>query len=307
MDKSVKFIIGSTALSQYLDIERVPFDVDVLCSEDYIVSKHGNTEASFRKRHDIGQLHFEYDIVSDNSPYLSDKLLYIYCQSVINKLKAVLIWNELYYIAPLEVLKVLKLSCVEHLNKGKHTRDLELLKGIEISDTLTQILQIREKEVKIRVLYQKDKFFNHYQISRDLPHDFLHTLVSQTPIYEKVLIDSVTPSEELFNALSQEEKVNIVREEVMVLVVERVLVPRLKKKPLLAYYTVVELCDVNSAPVTFWFDRFAGNLKDHPTWLSQWAKDNQQIIKFDLQPWWKNTMDKVSMIICDLLVEKGCT
>lgn len=63
-------------------------------------------------------------------------------------------------------------------------------------------------------------FFNNALTS---PHDFYHTLINENPIYKKVLKDGaeVDVCENKFNLLSFEDKLDLVREEVMVMAYER--------------------------------------------------------------------------------------
>lgn len=64
-------------------------------------------------------------------------------------------------------------------------------------------------------------FFNNALKKYD--HDYLHTLISPEPMYKKVLRDGeeVAISEEKYNKLSHEEKLELVREEIYVMAYER--------------------------------------------------------------------------------------
>ncbi len=67
-----------------------------------------------------------------------------------------------------------------------------------------------------------EDFFDN-NLSCEYNHDWLHTLLAETPTYTKVLADGceVEVSEEKFNKLSFEDKEALVREEVMVMAFER--------------------------------------------------------------------------------------
>ena len=66
------------------------------------------------------------------------------------------------------------------------------------------------------------EFFNN-AVKCPYNHDFLHTLIKETPTYTKILKDGeeVDVSEEKFNQLSYEEKKSLVQEEIMVMAYER--------------------------------------------------------------------------------------
>lgn len=67
-----------------------------------------------------------------------------------------------------------------------------------------------------------EDFFNN-ALTCPYSHDWLHTLLQETPTYTKVLKDGaeVEVSEEKFNQLTEDEKESLVREEVMVMAFER--------------------------------------------------------------------------------------
>lgn len=68
----------------------------------------------------------------------------------------------------------------------------------------------------------KDQFFDN-ALMGGLDHDYLHTLINPVPTYTKILIDpnGVEVSEDKYNLLSHEEKLELVREECYVMAYER--------------------------------------------------------------------------------------
>jgi hypothetical protein len=66
----------------------------------------------------------------------------------------------------------------------------------------------------------KDEFFDNALRNQD-SHDTLHEMLSSPPTYRKILVGEVQTSEDLFDALSHEDKVNIIVEETMVMAFER--------------------------------------------------------------------------------------
>ncbi len=67
-----------------------------------------------------------------------------------------------------------------------------------------------------------DKFFDDL-LTRERHHDEIHLIINPNPVYKKILVGdgTVNISESLFNALSFEEKLEVIREEVYVLSYER--------------------------------------------------------------------------------------
>lgn len=200
-------------------------------------------------------------------------------------------------VAPLEVLKLLKLSCKDYLQKAKHEWDLKNLEDISIPENLRGVLVTRKTETKERVERQKDKFFNKYQINRYFEHDDLHLLINPEPTYLKVLVDAVTPSEVKFQRLSLEDKVSIIREEAFVFVLERDLIPKMKKHPFMAKALINKANDVIDS--NDWGMRAVSRLstpglvKDHPDWLALWARDNYRDILRDIQSWWTTNLQNL--------------
>lgn len=66
-----------------------------------------------------------------------------------------------------------------------------------------------------------ETFFNN-AIDCPIPHEDLHRMLNPTPMYTKVIgSNEVLPEEKLFNRLSEEEKIRLITEEVMVMAYER--------------------------------------------------------------------------------------
>jgi hypothetical protein len=201
-------------------------------------------------------------------------------------------------LAPLEILKVLKVSCKDHLDKAKHEWDLKVLESVEIPACLQELCQLREKEVIERVESQrKDKFFNKYDIPRYIEHDKLHEYVSNDPAYKKILLNSVDICENKFYKLPLDVKVRLIREEAFVLALERQLIPHIRKTK----YLVNWLChkfqrvENSSDPAYRWLSRLSvpGHLKDHPIFLANWAKMCYTNINTGYNKWWKETFHRL--------------
>lgn len=131
-----------------------------------------------------------------------------------------------------QVLLTLKLShSFWNINWIKHSSDILFLqsKGIMPHDDLLQSLYskwelIHGKKKVPSFAVTKSEFFTQH-VSRKIDHDTLHEHLKfgDTPVYKKVLKDGheVLLDQFKFIDLSREEKINMCREEICVLAVER--------------------------------------------------------------------------------------
>lgn len=186
-------VIGSNAVRRYYpDFPREPKDVD------YVLTP---TEYKELKSQQYGGVEFHLNPVIDN----------------------------VQGVASPELLLTLKLSHVFwDIQWNKHVFDIVFLfeKGNDINIDLFWDLyrhweELHGKNQRSDLTLTADEFFNNALKEHD--HDYLHTIINPTPTYFKVLHDNseVEPSEEKFNALSHEDKLALVREEVYVMAYER--------------------------------------------------------------------------------------
>jgi hypothetical protein len=171
-------------------------------------------------------------------------------------------------VAPIDLLKALKLSCKDHLNKPKHAADLRVLEDVELSDEMLDFVKLRSIETRIRVEKQQELFFNRYQIRRTIPHDQLHKMITDAPVYEALLIDAVTPSKAKFDSLPEAEQAKAVYEEVMVLTLERHVLSQ--PTPLHKHAALAASANFLSAAPQYWLTRLGTNMNDNPGWFRDW-------------------------------------
>jgi hypothetical protein len=268
-------LIGSRALEFYGRLKnRKPDDWDFLYigpkkrvnGVEYYNAKEGTNEVLFN--YSVEHSQFEID-----TPYGAAK------------------------VAPLEVLKVLKISSI-FVEKTKHQWDLQQMEDVKIPDVLCETLEKRVKETEERVNLQKDRFFNKYKINRIMDHDDLHKYVNPSPTYLEILIDPVNPSEDKFLSLPKNKQIEIVREEMLVLALERNLIPKIRSTPYLSSSLIEKFIKVEKSSdfAYLWLSRLSipGKLKDHPNWLAVWAFDNYNLIIDGLSEWWKTKIVNLS-------------
>jgi hypothetical protein len=276
-------VIGSQALHFYGRLKnRIPYDWDLISCLDAKNIKLNNTV---------------YDIISTEDPNeKTNKAIYDYClKHGTNKIKSPL--GELV-VAPLEILKVLKLASVP-IEKEKHHWDLLQLKDVELSFELQELVHARTEETMKRVRSQKEEFFNKYNIPRYFDHDRLHTFVAKNPAYKQVLKPAhptdVDPDK--FLQLPLKKQKLIVWEECFVLSLERNLIPQVKGAPMFIENFVEQFTRVetSSDPAIRWLGRMAivGKLKDHPDWLAMWIHDHSESLFDGYAKWWESKVNEL--------------
>lgn len=113
------------------------------------------------------------------------------------------------------------------INWEKHIYDVQFLKqkGCVLNKPLFYKLYdfwntYHTTNKRSNLKMSSEDFFDN-AVSCPYNHDYLHTLINPTPVYTKILVGEVEVGEELFEKLSFEEKLNLVREEVYVMAYER--------------------------------------------------------------------------------------
>lgn len=213
------YVIGSSALKTlYPDFRREPKDIDVLVRD-----QEGKIEYTFLARYEFLQCQPLYNYLEGNG-LTGDVLLTLKCSHIF--------WN---------------------INWDKHIYDITFLfgKGCKIIKPLFNELYAywntwHGKNKRSQLAMTAEDFFNN-AVSCPHDHDWLHTLINPSPTYQKVLKDGaeVDVSEDKFNALSFEEKCDLVREEVYVMAYERMGSRSYKA----AYYWMLKKFIMSHAPM----------------------------------------------------------
>ena len=176
----------------------------------------------------------------------------------------------------MDELYTLKIShSIRPINFGKHLRDICFLKekGHKIIPVLlNRLLQYWNLVHGPRHLPNFDQpneeFFKD-NVQRKVNHDELHELVKfgNRPLFESIKFDKTKAmvEEELFDKLSNSDKINLVLEEAFVIALER--------------YVISKNCPYKIA--------FQNAMRDlitrlFPDWLALWSLDNYQEIKNNL-------------------------
>lgn len=153
-------------------------------------------------------------------------------------------------VASLDEIYSLKVShspwVITSASWGKHLNDIHALKLAgakliqELHDLAYKQWEIRKGKKNVNLNQDKEEFFNG-GVRRIYVHDSIHAAVAfnENPLYMKILADNeeVLTSRQKFFALSEVEKKQLVQEEVMVLSLERDLIPSVDPVDKLALYS----------------------------------------------------------------------
>lgn len=208
-------IIGSTAIKIfYPDFPREPKDCDVISDlpkeEVYKIlniTTHKNKPISLKKKIEV----LSNPIIRERYKSIPDK-------------------NLLMYLPP-NYIYTLKCSHTVgwNINWEKHVWDIYWLreKGCKLDMDLFKKLyaywgEVHSKPKKSDLSLSPDDFFDN-AITYPVDHDKLHEYLNPEPSYKKILKNNgtVETSEELWNSLSYQEKIDVIQEEVMVMGTER--------------------------------------------------------------------------------------
>lgn len=190
-------LIGSQAIKYwYPDFPREPRDMDFIVSDSEVLPPKGDN-VEYHKN-PIFSNKFKY---KDTKPLYPDDLIALKASH--------LCWD---------------------INWEKHMFDVQFLlkKGNQIDTDL--FLELYEywneyhgKNKRSDLKMSKDDFFNNKVNYDSSEHDVTHTYLNPIPVYTRVLKDNseVELDPNKFDNLSHEDKLNFVREEVMVMAYER--------------------------------------------------------------------------------------
>lgn len=198
----MKILIGSTALSKYMDIGREPKDLDYFTDHELDKEIDGKRIEPF----------FHFDLLN----YFEDQV-------------RVATLDELYTIKVSHIFWDLRNGTWE-----KHAIDIMAMQkqGAKLIEPLYKLLYKIWEEVhggkKANLSQGAMDFFND-KVVRIYVHDSIHDSVAyyDAPLYERILMDGeeVKVDKSKWDAMSYEDKIKCVREEVYATALERLIIP----------------------------------------------------------------------------------
>lgn len=223
-------LVGSRALSKYIDLNRKLGDFDIwVKSWNQIPKFLKNIEPV--KSTDISRVFLYegdiFDLVKIKDP--TDIEIYDRSSETIS------LFSENLKCANLEDLFYMTEVSSLLFNRVKYKSDLAILKSKYALKLDSSFVDRRFKETSDRLKKSrsnKKEFFHKYDLPEDIEHDLLHEWVAdhlnlKVPTYKLFIEGDTTPKEEFFNNLPLENKLSRFVEETMVLSFERWLVPKL--------------------------------------------------------------------------------
>lgn len=144
-------------------------------------------------------------------------------------------WGDVATLDELYTIKVSHAFWELHGTWNKHMFDVLTMQKAgakllpDLYTTLYKVWEDTHGKKKVNLESDPEMFFNDKIVKRVYDHDSIHESVAygDRPLFEKILRDDseVAVSKAKWNALSQEDKLNMVREEVYATALERKLVP----------------------------------------------------------------------------------
>lgn len=213
-------IIGSSAIKHWFpDFPREPKDLDIILNQDEKILKETSTRIEILKN-PIFENHSYPNNIMDADDLLTLKASH-------------LCWD---------------------IKWEKHMFDCQFLlkKGCKIKYDLWKKLyyfwnEYHSKNKRSKLDQSKKDFFDNAINYDEYEHDYIHTLLNPTPVYTLVLKDGceVELDENKFYKLNYNQKINFVREEVMVMAFERFKKIDYRK----AYSLMLKKFIINHAPI----------------------------------------------------------
>lgn len=199
----MKILIGSTALSQYMDIGRKPKDTD------YFMDANARLENIEKER--------------------IDPIAHIDIFKYFGNVDRVATLDELYTIKVSHIFWDLRNNTWE-----KHALDIILMQhhGAKLIEPLYKVLYKVWTEIhgkhKTNLSQTGKNFFND-KVVRIYEHDSIHASVTyyDKPLYERILADNeeVKVDRSRWDALSFDDKIKCAREEIYATALERLVIP----------------------------------------------------------------------------------
>lgn len=227
-------LIGSRALEYYIPLNRKLHDWDFIATEPDL-EKFNKTFGKYLVKQTETSVIYDIngDIVEITKALTStDHHLFYYIEDI--KL------TPFGYarIPSFQKLYDIKKATAMCIDEPKHKYDLVLM---ELQDKHkfqrdSDFFKARLAEIQARQAKSNKVMFDFFHKYKDLPeyvrHDRLHTMIADLldlniPTYQRITVAETDISEALFNKLSHEQKISLMVEEVLVLNLERYLIPQI--------------------------------------------------------------------------------
>ena len=192
---------------------------------------------------------------------------------------------------------------LKNLDKKMSDDDYETSLGLT-QEEFSSLVETRSKETTLRFQKQEEYFFTK-EVPRLIEHDAIHSEIAyclgkKNPTFELLLEDNhqTKGSRQKYEALSKQDKISLVFEEVCVFTLERTLIPQIVAMPSMAITFFEELIKVDKfySPANYWLYMFSkkGGVKKTPSYVSEFIQANYEEITEFFKQNYENTMNSIS-------------
>ncbi|GBB87802.1 hypothetical protein RclHR1_01430011 [Rhizophagus clarus] len=278
--------------------EKSNFDIELV--SDKVDLRNVKSNVTLNKE-ESDKDNYEFERFNDARPKISSALMILdLCRNIKDKVMFPLLSNFPCIVAPLKILEALKTSHVHWpTNFHKNIADLHFLRILsgynnvsmnqplcspQRDESIELMIKTRIKETEIirgkpgahiNLNMTNEEFLDHEDnlfVRKRVPHDDLHELVKygDYPIYKSLKDDQskAWTKKSLFENLDYQTKLNCVKEEAMVIALERYLIPRISENQETSYN--MALARICTTLTRGWFRQFA--IDNYPR-LSNLDKD----------------------------------
>ncbi|CAB4439372.1 unnamed protein product [Rhizophagus irregularis] len=283
--KSINFDIE--LVSDKMDLRNMKSNV-ILNEEESDENDNNNEDDNYVEDNiNLSESKIEFEMFNDIQPKISALMICDLCRNIEDKMLFPLLSSFPCIVAPLKILEALKTSHIYWpADFQKNIADLHLLRILlgynKVSMTqplcspqrdkpIELMLKTRIKETEIirgkpgahiKLNMSNEEFLDHEDIlfvQKHVPHDYLHELVKygDQPIYKSLKDDQskAWTKKSLFENLDYKTKLNCVKEEAMVIALERYLIPMISKNQETSYS--LALARICTTLTRGWFRQFA--------------------------------------------------
>ncbi|CAB5379159.1 unnamed protein product [Rhizophagus irregularis] len=283
--KSINFDIE--LVSDKMDLRTMKSNV-ILNEEESDENDNNNEDDNYIEDNiNLIESKIEFEMFNDIQPKISALMICDLCRNIEDKMLFPLLSSFPCIVAPLKILEALKTSHIYWpADFQKNIADLHLLRILlgynKVSMTqplcspqrdkpIELMLKTRIKETEIirgkpgahiKLNMTNEEFLDHEDIlfvQKHVPHDYLHELVKygDQPIYKSLKDDQskAWTKKSLFENLDYKTKLNCVKEEAMVIALERYLIPKISKNQETSYS--LALSRICTTLTRGWFRQFA--------------------------------------------------
>lgn len=291
-------LIGSRALSYYVELNRKLHDWDFLMTEEEMgrfdreYSKFLVKSTPSSNVYDING-----EIVEIKSPALIDETDWVLVKQQYPRSEVITPFGNAI-LPNIELLYLIKKSTAEVIDEPKHQHDALLIESMYTFSIDNWFYKRRLEETRLRQEKSqrvKYDFFHKYHIPEYVLHDRLHEIIADLldinlPTYQRITSADVAIAQELFEKLSHDQKISLMVEECLVLNLERWFIPQMVENGI-NYRLIDKFYNNNEAMPTYHILKHVciTGLKGEAEYITSFARSNF----FEIEQKWIEAKEKI--------------